>query len=132
MNAEGEIFHPTAELVRYRIRNAVEAMLSQPPTSSKAVFDVITKQVNGTYFPTNDASAKTVFEKGLLAKARPSLIRNLTIVFLKDSLDATKDRAARLRLAAALNALKELYPEQCISALQEKVSATGTTYPRYW
>lgn len=122
MNEREEIFQPTAEQVRYHIRTAVDAMLSQPATSGKAALTTLIAQVEGTFFPTDTAKAKTVLEGGPLAKARASLVRNFAIVLLKRMLTPKIGRSANLRAAAALNAFKSLHPGSCGEAISEKMS----------
>ena len=122
MNEREEIFQPTAEQVRYHIRTAVDAMLSQPATSGKAALATLIGQVEGAFFPTDAAKARTVLEGGPIAKPRVSLVRNFAIVLLKRMLTPKIGRSAYLRAAAAFNALKSLHPGPCGEVLSEKMS----------
>ncbi len=122
MNEREEIFQPTAEQVRYHIRTSVDAMLSQPATSGKAALASLTSQVEGAFFPTDAARAKTVLEGGPLSKPRPSLVRNFAIVLLKRMLTPKVGRPERLRAVAALNALRTLQPNICGEVLNEKMN----------
>lgn len=129
MNAEGEIFQPTAEQVRYHIRSAVDSLLSQPPTSGKAAIESIVNQVEGEYFPEDVNKAVTILQKGPLSKARPALVRNLVIIFIKRSIDPTVSRPLRLRLSAALNALISIHPEVGNRTVSEKLSVLLRALP---
>lgn len=124
MNAKGEIFQPTAEQVRYHIRTAVDTMLSQPPTSGKAALAALTFQVEGEYFPTEVEKALVILTSSPIAKPRPSLVRNFVIVLIKRMLDINSgiDKNARLRAAAALNAVKSMHPETCSKTLSDELS----------
>jgi hypothetical protein len=122
MNADGEIFQPTAEQVRYHIRTAVMTMLSQPATSGKASLEQLVLQVKGEFFPTEKAKAWVILEKGPLAKPRPALVRNFIVVLIKIMLTPASASGERIRAAAALNSLKTLHPEECHSVLEKDLS----------
>lgn len=133
MNAEGEIFQPTAEQVRYHIRTAVTTMLSQPATSGKAALEQLVIQVKGEFFPTDKAKALIILEKGPLVKPRPALVRNFIVVLVKTMLSSTSTPAERARTAAALNSLRTLQPAECHSVLEKDLSPLlrGVTDPEY-
>jgi hypothetical protein len=133
MNADGEIFQPTAEQVRYHIRTAVMTMLSQPATSGKASLEQLVLQVKGEFFPTEKAKASVILEKGLLAKPRPALVRNFIVVLIKIMLTPASTSGERTRSAAALNSLRTLHSAECHSVLGKDLSPLlrGVADPDY-
>jgi hypothetical protein len=110
MISDEELYQPTAEQVRYHIRSAVDAMLSQPPTSGKVALAHLEAQVKGDYFPEDEAKAATVLRSGVLERPRESLVRNFTIILMKTIADPASSPAERKRSAAALAALRNMHP----------------------
>lgn len=122
MITDEELYQPTAEQVRYLMRAAVSSMLSQPPTSGKAALNQLEEQVRGDYFPIDKKNARTQLEAGHLRKPRAALVRNFVIVLLKIATDPAESSKTRARAAAALNAIREMHPNESNAVLAEKLS----------
>ena len=121
MISDEELYQPTAEQVRYHMRTAVNAMLSQPPTSGKAALDQLVAQVRGPYFALDEAKALVLLEHGVLRRPRESLVRNFAIVLMKMIADPGIGIAERQRAAAALGAVRKLHPANSDDAIGEKL-----------
>jgi hypothetical protein len=121
MISDEELYQPTAEQVRYHMRTAVNAMLSQPPTGGKAALDQLVAQVQGAYFAVDEAKALVLLEHGVLRRPRESLVRNFTIVLMKMIADPGIDIAGRQRASAALGAVRKLHPALSNDAIGEKL-----------
>jgi len=127
MNSVEEIYKPTAEMSRLHIRNAITAMLQNPPVQGKAALDSITKDLESDYFPTSGEEAQKVLKSGPLGKPRDSLVRNLTIVLVKRLLLEDLADKPHAQACAALNAVREMHPELATDVLKEKLSSvTGS------
>jgi hypothetical protein len=121
MISDEELYQPTAEQVRYHMRTAVNAMLSQPPTGGKAALAQLVAQVQGAYFAVDEAKALVLLEHGVLRRPRESLVRNFTIVLMKMIADPGIDTAGRQRASAALGALRKLHPAISNDAVSDKL-----------
>ena len=84
--------------------------------------DRLTSEVRSPVFPEGLQDARTVLEHGPLRRARGSLIRNVTIVWIKHVLDPIIDSNTRRRFLAALAALRDLHREATDTALSEKLT----------
>ena len=122
MTSDSQIFNPSAELARVHIRSAVEYLLQYPPAQGKTAMDILLKEVNSEYFPTNKAKALVVFKNSPLVKARESLVRNFTIVLLKDLFSGTLKHNRRMKAVAALRSVEELYRIIYNDVLKDKFS----------
>lgn len=110
MQAMETVYEPTAELARSHIRNAVEILLAREPVQGKAALERIRAEVTSEYFPMSTEKAVDHFKNGPLVRARDSLVRNLSLVLVKDFLrgESMKD-GEKIRLATALGAVIELH-----------------------
>ncbi len=109
LQVSGDPYQPTAELARYHLRNAVTDFLQQPPVQGKAAQELIWKDIESAFFPTDIQSAVGIFKKGLLARARPPLIRAMIVGLTKDLLKQDLTVKERLQRFSALNAILEMY-----------------------
>ncbi len=109
LQVSGDPYQPTAELARYHLRNAVTHFLQQPPVQGKAAQELIWKDIESAFFPTDIKSARDIFKKGLLARARPPLIRAMIVGLTKDLLKQDLTVKERLPRFSALNAILEMY-----------------------
>ncbi|MGX2029760.1 hypothetical protein [Methylocaldum gracile] len=122
MTSDGEIFNPSAELVRMHIRSAVEYLLQFPPAQGKYALESLINEVRSEYFPTDVNKAVTAFENSPLFKARESLVRNFVIVLLKKLLNEVSDYKEELRISSALNAVEMVHKEIYYATLEDKLS----------
>lgn len=133
MNSAEEAYKPTAEMARLHIRNAITAMLRNPPVQGKAALDSIMKDLDSGYFPTSSEEAHKVLKSGPFGKPRDSLVRNLIIVLVKRLLLEDLSDKPHAQTCAALNAVREMHPELATEALKEKLSdiSSGVSDERY-
>ena len=96
-------------------------MLSQPPTSGKAVLHQLEEQVRGDFFPKDKKNARIQLARNL-TKPRDSLVRNFAIILLKIVTDPDERQNVRSRAAAAFNAVRDIYPQHSNQVLVEKFS----------
>ena len=80
------------------------------------------EQVRGDYFPINKKRARTQLEAGPLRKPKAALVRNFVIILLKIVTDPAESSKTRARAAAALNALREMHPNESNAVLINKLS----------
>jgi hypothetical protein len=117
-----EPFEATAELARCHLRSAVMYLLQRPPVQGRSACNKILQRIQLETFPKDPELATQYFKQGLLAGARPSLIKdilvNLTIKLLTDN--CSEDE--RERHFSALNAISNLYLQQTRDILNEKLS----------
>ena len=122
MTSLEEPFEATAELARYHLRSAVMHFLQRPPVQGNHAIDKIWQDIRSEYFPKDSEKATQYFQKGLLASARPSLIKNvisgLTVHLLTEELSEDE----RLRYFSALNAVANMYHSQVKEILNERLS----------
>lgn len=120
--AEGEAYHPSAELARLHISSAVISVLQHAPAQGKYALDRLLKEVASDYFPIKFEDAKDFLSTGPLRRPRESLVRNFAVVLLKTFLLVTKDYKYKRRISAALNATAYLHPVSFKAALEERLS----------
>jgi hypothetical protein len=122
MTSLEEPFEATAELARYHLRSAVMHCLQRPPVQGSSALKRIWEDIGSEYFPKDSEKATQYFQKGLLASARPSLIKNVIIGLTKDLLTEDRSEDERLRQFSALNAVANMYHSQVKEILQERLS----------
>ncbi|WP_272644224.1 hypothetical protein [Marinomonas mediterranea] len=123
MTSDSQIFNPSAELARVHIRSAVEYLLQYPPVQGKSAMDILLKEVDSDYFPTNMDKALIVFKSSPLIKARESLVRNFLVVLLKKLLEINLDFSRMSKLIAAIKSVEELYKDIYNAVLEHKISS---------
>lgn len=121
LQEEGLPYMPSAELARYHISNAIESLLSQHPVQGKAALDSLTRTVQSPLFPTGFDEAVRVLRAGPLERANESLVRNFTVVMIKNILHEEKSES-RDRFGAALLATISLYREISENTLKNDFS----------
>ena len=86
--------------------------MQRPPVQGRAARERIFKDIKSEYFPVEVELAVQHFQKSLLARARPTLIKDivqgLTISLLTESYPEDE----QIRQFSALNAVLKLYPKQ--------------------
>lgn len=111
MQSIDEPYHPTPELARNHLRNAVEILLQREPVQGAAAFDRICAEIKSEYFPTKIVDAKAYFEAGPLIRAREVLIRRLIVGLSKAILNEELPANERQRVIAAIAAIVEMHRE---------------------
>ena len=119
--ADGSMFMPTPDIARTHIVNAVDLLLKHPAVQGKAALDRVCKDLTAEYFPTQREKVKAAIKAGPLRRARFSLIRNFIVVSLKNATAAT-DYHVQSRFQYALEAMREMYPEDSTDVLKAEVN----------
>jgi len=122
MTSLEEPFEATAELARYHLRSAVMHCLQRQPVQGRSAINRIWQDIGSEFFPKDSEKATQYFQKGLLASARPSLIKNVIIGLTKDLLTEDRSEDERLRQFSALNAVANMYHSQVKEILNEHLS----------
>lgn len=121
VNGSGEIFSPSAELVRSHIRSAVEHLLQYPPAQGRYALEKVLSEINSAYFPSDKKKILTALSKTPLARPRDSLIRSVIVVLCKDLLKIDEHKEV-VKKAGVLGALAEIHRGVFESTLKEKLS----------
>jgi len=122
MVSKDETFDPPAELARLHIRNAVCYLLQHPPVQGKHALDRLMSDISSEYFPKRKTEAIQFLSVGPLKRPRDSLVTNFTILLLKRCLKEEGDFNFLQRSYCALNAVRELHPNQVNETLAKKLS----------
>jgi hypothetical protein len=122
MTSLEEPFEATAELARYHLRSAVMHFLQRPPVQGRSALKRIWQDIESEYFPKDSELATQYFEKGLLASARPALIKDVIIGLTVSLLTEERSEDERLRQFSALNAVANMYHNQVKEILKERLS----------
>lgn len=117
-----EPFEATAELARYHMRSAVMHLLQRPPVQGRSALARIWQDIESFTFPTDPNLAAEYFKQGLLASARPSLIKSIIIGLTVSLLTEEKIDDERERQFSGLNAVALIYPKEAREILSEHLS----------
>jgi hypothetical protein len=120
--SEDQGFNPSGELARLHIRSAVTHLLQHPPAQGKHALDRLLREVASEYFPDDVAKATASLSSGPLKRPRASLVRNFTLVLLKQAFQHGTDWRAQWRVFAALGAVRTLHPIVFEATLAERFS----------
>jgi hypothetical protein len=101
--ADGQIFHPTPELVRTHLVHVATHLLRHPPVQGKAALNQLLTEIGRPSFPDDTERAQEVL-KERLGRAKDVLVRNLVNVLLKTLTKATETPPS-IGPTAAINAL---------------------------
>lgn len=128
MTADDTLFQPTVDLVRAHLDHAVTFLLAQQPVQGRSALARIHADITAPSFPLDVDNATRLLAGRYLSRAKPSLVRNLTIVLLKKHVgpSAVTDPDA---FSVAFEATLRTCPEICEAALQEHLPrlVSGTT-----
>ncbi len=122
MTSLEEPFEATAELARYHLRSAVMHCLQRPPVQGRSALKRIWQDIESEYFSKNPEVATEHFRKGLLASARPALIKDVIVGLTINLLTEERSEDERLRQFSALNAVSNIYHNQVKEILNERLS----------
>ncbi len=120
--SEDQGFNPSGELARLHIHSTVTHLLQHPPVQGKYALERLLREVESEYFPDDTSKAITSLSSGPLKRPRESLVRNFTLVLLKQALDVGIEWKARYRVFAALGAVRSLHPAVFEATLHEKLT----------
>ncbi|AMW29840.1 hypothetical protein [Arthrospira platensis] len=118
-----EPFEATAELARYHMRSAVTYLLQRPPVQGRLALNIIWEDIKSVYFPTNPNQAVQYFQKGLLARPRVSLIKDIVIGLTRSLLTEDLPEDEKERQFSALNAVARMHRENVGNILTENLSS---------
>jgi hypothetical protein len=127
LTADDQAYVPSAELARLHIHSAVTHLLQHPPVQGKYALDRLLQEIDSDYFPSSAKDAKVAFASGPLRRPRESLVRNLVLVLAKTLLKDKPEWKRRMRIAAAMQAIQQLHPEQFARTLADTLSAVFRT-----
>ena len=127
LTSEDQAYVPSAELARLHIHSAVTHLLQHAPVQGKYALDRLLQEIDSDYFPSTAKAARVAFGSGPLRRPRESLVRNLVLVLCKTLLKDKPEWKRRSRIAAALQAARELHPTQSSKALGERLSSMFRT-----
>lgn len=121
-----EPYQPSGELVRAHIYNAVVALLQHPPVQGRKALQTIIEAIESDMFPTQvDRALEQYFKHSPLARARPTLIKDVIVVLTKQLLLDQLLDAERNRKYTALLAVLKMYHQEGERILQEDLPKIG-------
>ncbi|WP_429949252.1 hypothetical protein ACQYWY_20240 [Comamonas sediminis] len=129
LTADDIAYSPSAELARLHIHSAVIHLLQHPPAQGKYALDLLLREVESEYFPTQESDARLALASGLLKRPRKSLVRNFIIILAKALLNDKPDYKRRMRLVAASMATAQLHHGIFSATLSEKLSVFCRSVP---
>ncbi len=106
---ETQLFHPTPELVRLHLGNAVQLMLAQPAVQGKSLLDEFDADIVSPGFPVNQPDVADYVEDKYLNRIRERAIPNLALVLAKSLLKNTPENWAAVdeKVINSLIAIKD-------------------------
>jgi hypothetical protein len=117
-----EPYQPSGELVRSHIYNAVIALLQHPPMQGRKALQSIMETIKSDSFPTQvDRALEQYFNHSPLARARPTLIKDVISVLTKNLLLEQLPDSERLREFTALQAVLKMSRQDGERILQEEL-----------
>ncbi|MBV9691221.1 MAG: hypothetical protein JO202_16095 [Ktedonobacteraceae bacterium] len=117
-----EPYQPLGELVRTHICNAVVTLLQYPPVQGRKALQTVLEAIVSDTFPTQvDQALEQYFKHSPLARARPTLIKDVIAVLTKHLLLERLPEAERIRKYTALLAVLKMYPQEGEHILQEEL-----------
>ncbi len=129
MNSIEDIYQPSAELVRYHLRNAISYLLQRPPVQGKAAIDWLLNEINSVYFPISAEAAVKSFASGPLNRPTEALVRNFTIVLVKALLSGELEESDERRYYAAINAVRQMHRTITEKTFTERLSDIFKSLP---
>lgn len=118
-----EPFEATAELARYHMRSAVTHLLQRPPVQGRSALNRIWQDIKSAYFPIAPTLAVQYLQKGPLARARTSLIKDVVVGLTVSLLTEDLQDDERERQFSGLNAVAVMYRREVGEILTERLSS---------
>lgn len=129
----GEVFAPTAELVRGHLAAAVDCALALPPVSGRKALDNFLRDVDSSSWP-RDGDLANYLRTEYLSGTRRSVCINLTKLVLKGSMQPPTDEALKMsveivasRCRASVHAIYEVQPDLVREGIHGVVSSWERT-----
>lgn len=126
---EEQAYHPSAELARTHLRNAIAHVLQQPPVQGKAAIQAIETTVLSEYFPTNFKDARIALEEGPLRKATDALVRGVVDCLLFGLFETGSPHRGRGQTLAALAAVVQLHHEVAEERVKTQTTKIAAALP---
>lgn len=104
-------YHPSAELARVHLRNAVEFVLSQAPVQGKAAVQSLINIVGSDFFPTDHAQALDALRGAGLNRPKDVLVKDFADKLLFGFFDGSAQLKHRRQTITALKACCEAFPK---------------------
>lgn len=118
-----EPFEATAELARYHMRSAVTHLLQRPPVQGRSALNRIWQDIKSAYFPIDPNLAVQYLQKGPLARARISLIKDIVVGLTVSLLTEDLPDDERERQFSGLNAVAVMYRREVGEILTARLSS---------
>lgn len=118
----GVPYEPSAEQARLHIRNAIVHVLSSPPVQGKAALAELKTMVSSRYFPTEKNEAIQQLRESNFQNANSVLKRNFVDQLVFGFLTDGDVLFHKKQVFSALNAAKEMYPEEIEDRLRRQLN----------
>jgi len=125
LDEDNALFEPSPELVRAHMRHVVDILLAHPPVQGKAALERIVAELGRESFPSNEGKAAEYLADKYLARCKPALARNLTIVLLKSLLRQENIRGSlgNQNFRLALNVVAGTHPVVYEQAVRQQLNS---------
>ena len=123
MNDIDTIYHPSPELARTHIKNAIDILLSREPVQGKSVIENILQTIKSEYFPKNIEEASTYLSSGYLKRAKKSVVQNIVIQLIKECFVETTKHSQAKKFSIALHIIHSMYTLYTENILKSKLSS---------
>lgn len=100
-------YHPSSELARVHLRNAIVHLLAQSPVQGKEALGALEKIISSEYFPIELEDARIVLEESHLDRPSESLVKGLADKLIFKFFEADINHSGRKRIVVALKILLE-------------------------
>jgi hypothetical protein len=114
-------YHPSAELARTHIRNAIVHVLQQPPVQGKAAMDSVETAILSEFFPIEPGNAVLALEDGPLKRASETLTKGIVDRFLFGLFTKGSPHHARGRTISALQAILKMHPSPAEPQVKKQI-----------
>lgn len=119
------VYHPSAELARTHIRNAIEHALRQPPVQGRSAIDSVIATVASEFFPKKADEARVLLEEGPLGKPTPALVNGVVDRLIWDTFTPGSPLYRKGNPVFALLAVIELHRAQAEPRVASQVRKLG-------
>jgi hypothetical protein len=119
---DGVLFQPSPELVRTHIVHAIKHLLEHPPVQGKAAIDRILADLQRESFPESQATVTQFMSDRYFNNAKESLIRNVTVVLLKELFSPNYPTVGDAKVLHVLTAVMVRHPAVYETLVSEKLA----------
>lgn len=124
MNSDLLPYDPPEELARLHLVNALNHLLRQPPVQGRVAAELVLREVESDFFPTDVAAAAAHFAEGPLRRAKRTLVNTVLVHLTKATLLEEQGLAQSkfFRFTAAIGAVAALYPNESEDIFTRKLN----------